>query len=48
MDNTNDMCCCGWTGENFALHHEETRFEDQAHVETSPLMKLLIEGYFQK
>ncbi len=36
-----DECICGWTGESFDEHHRDTRFEELAHVETSPLMRRL-------
>lgn len=35
-----DMCVCGWRGQSFDQHHEETKFEDATHVETSPLMEI--------
>jgi len=37
-----EMCCCGWTGESFELHHEETKESDLVHVEVSPLMILAL------
>jgi len=32
-----DMCTCGWSGEDFEKHREDTRYDDeQTHVQTTP------------
>ncbi len=41
-ETSNEMCCCGWIGENFEDHHKDTSTEDLVHVETSPLMELFL------
>jgi hypothetical protein len=43
MEQQKALCCCGWIGDDFSVHHKETEFEDRVHVETSILMELFLQ-----
>lgn len=32
-----DRCSCGWIGDAFNKHYQETRFDDQIHIEQDPV-----------